>query len=55
MTGELNEWSRSAPIGETHYFDFELFKNCVDTNIIAGEVDRKSRRNLALCWCFLSL
>jgi len=33
MTGELNEWSRSVPIGETHFFDFELFKNCTDTNI----------------------
>jgi|GEM_PF-1610375 len=33
MTGELNEWNRSVPIGETHYFDFELFKNCADTNI----------------------
>ena len=33
MTGELNEWSRSVPIGETHNFDFDLFKNCSDTNI----------------------
>ncbi|HEY5369999.1 MAG TPA: hypothetical protein VIJ75_13535 [Hanamia sp.] len=33
MAGELNEWNRSVPIGETHYFDFDLFKNCADTNI----------------------
>ena len=33
MTGELSEWNRSVPMGETHYFDFELFKNCADTNI----------------------
>jgi len=33
MTGELNEWSRSVPIGEVHNFDFELFKSCSDTNI----------------------
>jgi hypothetical protein len=33
MTGELKEWSKSVPIGETHEFNFELFKNCDDTNI----------------------
>jgi len=33
MAGELSEWNKSVPIGETHYFDFELFKNCTDTNI----------------------
>ena len=33
MTGEIKEWSKSVPIGETHHFDFELFKNCEDTNI----------------------
>ena len=33
MAGELKEWSSSVPIGETHNFDFELFKNCGDTNI----------------------
>ncbi|HET7118597.1 MAG TPA: hypothetical protein VFI29_19030 [Hanamia sp.] len=33
MTGELNEWNDPVPIGETHNFDFELFKNCSDTNI----------------------
>ncbi len=33
MTRKLSEWRSSVPIGETHYFDFELFKNCTDTNI----------------------
>ena len=33
MVGELKEWNDSVPIGETHQFDFELFKNCDDTNI----------------------
>lgn len=33
MTGELKEWSKSVPIGEVHHFDFELFKNCADTNL----------------------
>ena len=33
MTGEMKEWSSSVPIGEVHNFDFELFKNCEDTNI----------------------
>ena len=33
MTGELKDWSKSVPIGETHQFNFELFKNCEDTNI----------------------
>lgn len=33
MTGELSEWSTSVPIGEIHYFDFELFKNFTNTII----------------------
>ena len=33
MTVELSEWNNSVPIGEIHYFDFELFKNCTDTII----------------------
>lgn len=33
MTGELKQWNDSVPIGETHKFDFELFKNYADTNI----------------------
>lgn len=33
MTGELKEWSKSVPIGENHHFDFDLFKNCQDTNL----------------------
>ena len=33
MTGELKQWNDSVPIGEMHNFDFELFKNCADTNI----------------------
>jgi len=33
MTGELKPWNDSVPIGETHNFNFELFKNCSDTNI----------------------
>lgn len=31
--GELKEWNSSVPIGEDHHFEFELFKNSVDTNI----------------------
>ncbi|MFZ6025871.1 MAG: hypothetical protein ACOYVG_15625 [Bacteroidota bacterium] len=33
MQGDLKEWNDSVPIGETHQFDFELFKNSGDTNI----------------------
>lgn len=33
MQGDLKEWNNSVPIGETHQFDFELFKNSDDTNI----------------------
>lgn len=33
MQGELKEWNNSVPIGETHQFDFTLFKNSDDTNI----------------------
>ena len=33
MQGDLVEWNNSVPIGETHQFDFELFKNSDDTNI----------------------
>ncbi|RNI33606.1 hypothetical protein EFY79_18470 [Hanamia caeni] len=45
MTGELKEWSKSVPIGETHYFDFDLFSNCADTNLqllvkLIEEVDK---------------
>lgn len=33
MQGDLKEWNNEVPIGETHQFDFELFKNSGDTNI----------------------
>lgn len=33
MQGDLKEWNNAVPIGETHQFDFELFKNSDDTNI----------------------
>ena len=33
MQGELKEWNDSVPIGETHQFDFTIFKNSDDTNI----------------------
>jgi len=33
MQGDLKEWNDSVPIGETHQFDFELFKNSGDTNV----------------------
>ena len=33
MQGDLKEWNNAVPIGETHQFDFELFKNSGDTNI----------------------
>lgn len=33
MQGELKEWNETVPIGETHQFDFEIFKNSTDTNI----------------------
>lgn len=34
MQGELKEWNDLVPIGEIHQFDFELFKNSSDTNIL---------------------
>ncbi len=33
MQGELKEWNRSVPIGESHQFDFEIFRNSDDINI----------------------
>ena len=33
MQGDLKEWNNTVPIGETHQFDFNLFKNSDDTNI----------------------
>lgn len=33
MQGELKEWSDSVPVGETHQFDFAVFKNSDDKNI----------------------
>ena len=33
MSGEMKEWNNSVPIGETHSFDYEIFKNSDDTNI----------------------
>jgi hypothetical protein len=33
VQGELKEWNNSVPIGETHQFDFQIFKNSDDTNI----------------------
>ncbi len=33
MQGELYEWNRSVPVGEIHYFEYDLFKNSDDTNI----------------------
>lgn len=33
MQGDLKEWDDTVPIGETHQFDFELFKNSGDTNV----------------------
>ncbi|MEI2824286.1 MAG: hypothetical protein V9F02_12795 [Chitinophagaceae bacterium] len=33
MQGDLKEWNDTVPIGETHQFDFELFKNSGDTNV----------------------
>ena len=33
MQGDLKEWNNEVPIGETHQFDFELFKNSGDTNV----------------------
>lgn len=33
MQGDLKEWNDTVPIGETHRFDFQLFRNSDDTNI----------------------
>jgi hypothetical protein len=33
MQGDLKDWNDSVPIGETHQFSFELFKNSDDINI----------------------
>jgi hypothetical protein len=33
MTGEMKEWSDGVPQGESHYFNWELFKNSSDSNI----------------------
>lgn len=33
MQGDLKEWNDAVPIGETHQFDFEIFRNSNDTNV----------------------
>lgn len=33
MQGELKEWNDAVPVGESHQFSFEMFKNSDDTNI----------------------
>lgn len=33
MQGEMKGWNDNVPIGETHVFEWELFKNSSDTNI----------------------
>ncbi len=33
MQGELKDFNDAVPIGETHQFDFAIFKNSNDTNI----------------------
>ena len=33
MQGELKAFNDAVPIGETHQFDFAIFKNSNDTNI----------------------
>ncbi len=33
VQSDLKEWNNAVPIGETHQFDFEIFKNSDDTNI----------------------
>lgn len=33
MQGELKEFNDAVPIGEEHQFDFEIFRNCDDTNV----------------------
>jgi len=33
MQGDLKDWNDTVPIGETHQFDFELFRNSGDTNV----------------------
>ena len=33
MNGEMKEWSDGVPEEESHYFEWELFKNSSDTNI----------------------
>ena len=33
MQGDLKDWNDTVLIGETHQFDFELFKNSGDTNV----------------------
>jgi hypothetical protein len=33
MQGDLKDWNDSVPVGETHQFSFELFKNSDDINI----------------------
>jgi hypothetical protein len=34
MQGDLKEFNDAVPIGETHQFDFEIFKNSNDKNIL---------------------
>jgi hypothetical protein len=33
MQGDLKQFNDSVPIGETHQFHFDVFKNSSDTNI----------------------
>ena len=33
MQGNMKDWSDAVPIGESHQFDFEIFRNSEDSNI----------------------
>ncbi len=34
LQGELKSWGSAVPVGEEHTFEFDLFKNSSDTNIL---------------------
>ncbi len=41
MQGELKDWNETVPVGESHFFDLDIFRNSNDINLrlLAGIID----------------
>lgn len=41
MQGELKDWNETVPVGESHFFDMDIFRNSNDINLrlLAGIIE----------------